>query len=126
MDIEDAGKHIVDSAIKVHSAVGPGLLESAYQRCIIHELRRRDLKVEAEITVPLRYEGMEIDTGYRLDIRVNEQIIVENKTVDLILPIHVAQLLTYLKLSGCTLGFILNWKVLRMRDGIRRLIWEHH
>jgi GxxExxY protein len=125
MDIECLAAHVVDSAVKVHTALGPGLLESAYQRCLIHELRRRGLKVESEIPIPIQYEGLAIDAGYRADLRVEELIIVENKAVDSIQPIHQAQLLTYLKLTGCPLGFLLNWNVARMKDGIRRMIWRH-
>ena len=124
-DIEDVAKHIVDAAIKVHTALGPGLLESAYQRCLAHELQRRGIPTQAEVALPIEYDGLKIDAGYRIDLRVGGRVIVENKTVDQVLPIHVAQLLTYLKLSGCPLGFLLNWKVERMRDGIRRLIWDH-
>ena len=123
-DIEAAAAHIVDSAIKIHTALGPGLLESAYQWCMIHELRRRGLKVERELCLPIVYDGIQIDAGYRIDLRVEECIVVENKTVDPLLPIHQAQLLTYLKLSGCRIGFLLNWKVKRMKDGIFRMIWS--
>jgi GxxExxY protein len=123
-DIELIAKEIVDSSIKVHKAFGPGLLESAYQRCIIYELRKRGLKTESEINLPLEYDGIRIEAGYRIDLRVEDCIIVENKTVDLVLPIHEAQLLTYLKLSGCPIGLLLNWKVNLMRDGIRRLVWN--
>jgi GxxExxY protein len=125
MEIEDVASHIVDSAVKIHTALGPGLLESAYQRCLLHELRKRGLKVESEIRIPIQYDGILIDAGYRADLRVEGRIIVENKTIDSIQPIHQAQLLTYLKLSGCPLGFLLNWKVTRIKDGIRRMIWRH-
>ena len=124
-DIEEVASHIVDSAIRVHTAFGPGLLESAYQRCLVHELRKRGLRTETELSLPIEYDGIKIDAGYRVDMRVEECILVENKAVDQLLPIHVAQLLTYLKLSGCTLGFLLNWKVKRMKDGIRRMVWHH-
>lgn len=121
-DIERTATLIVDSAIKIHSALGPGLLESAYQRCLVCELRRRGLKAESELYLPVEYEGILIDAGYRADMRVEDSVIIENKVIDHILPIHIAQLLTYLKLSGCRLGFLLNWKVRRMKDGIRRLV----
>jgi GxxExxY protein len=123
-DIEQVATHIVDAAIKIHAALGPGLLESAYQRCMVHELKRRGLTTEREVCLPIRYDGIRIDAGYRSDLRVQGCIIVEHKTVDQLLPIHEAQLLTYLKLSGCPLGFLLNWKLPRMRDGIRRMIWH--
>ena len=124
-DIEEVASHIVDSAIRVHTALGPGLLESAYQRCLVHELRKRGLRTENELSLPIEYDGIKIDAGYRVDMRVEECILVENKAVEQLLPIHEAQLLTYLKLSGCTLGFLLNWKVKRMKDGIRRMVWRH-
>ncbi len=122
MDIEIVAKHIVDAALKVHSALGPGLLESAYQACLAHELRQRNLKVECELPQLIQYNGIKIDAAYRLDMLVEDSIIIENKTVDVILPIHRAQLLTYLKLRGCRLGFILNWKVVHMREGIKRMV----
>ena len=123
-DLELIARDIVDSVIKVHKALGPGLLESAYQHCLVHELRKRGLRAASELCLPLEYDGMRIDAGYRIDMRVEECIIIENKTVDQVLPIHEAQLLTYLKLSGCPLGFLLNWKVNLMRNGIRRLVWN--
>jgi len=123
-EIEKVASHIVDSAIKVHTALGPGLLESAYQRCLVHELQKRRLKTESELSLPIQYDGIQIDSGYRVDLRVEDKIIVENKAVDQILPIHQAQLLTYLKLSGCPLGFLLNWKVKRIKDGIQRMVWR--
>ncbi len=125
IEIENVASHIVDSAVKIHTALGPGLLESAYQRCMVHELKKRGLKVEEEKRIPIKYDGVAINAGYRVDLRVANCIIVENKTVDSIRPIHEAQLLTYLKLSGYSLGFILNWNVRRMKDGIRRMIWSH-
>jgi len=122
MDIEEVAKIIVDSAIKVHRALGPGLLESAYQHCLAYELRKRGLRVECEALLPIVYDGQQIDAGYRIDMLVEGGVIVENKTVDQLLPIHQAQLLTYLKLQDCRLGFILNWNVRLMKDGIKRMV----
>ena len=110
-------KDIVDAAIKVHRALGPGLLESAYQACLAHELRRRQRRVECEVALPLQFEGVLIEVGYRIDMRVDQLVLAENKTVEKILPIHLAQLLTYLKLSGLSLGLIINWNVILLRDG---------
>jgi GxxExxY protein len=121
MDIEAAGKEIVDAALKVHRALGPGLLESAYQVCLAYELRERGLKVECEVMQPVFYEAIWIDAGYRLDMRVDDRIIIENKAVDKLLPIHQAQLLTYMRLSGCTLGYLINWKTELIRNGIKRM-----
>jgi len=120
-DIEAGAKDIVDAAIKVHKALGPGLLESAYQQCLAYELRQRGRKVQTELIVPIVYENQKIDAGYRLDMLVEDLIIVENKTVDALMPIHMAQLLTYLKLKDCKLGFLLNWNVKLMKDGIKRV-----
>jgi GxxExxY protein len=120
--IEDVGAEIVDAAVTVHRELGPGLLESAYQKCLAHELRSRGLEVTCEIAYPVEYRGAQIDTGYRIDMLVEDCIVVENKTVETVLPIHVAQLLTYLKMSGCRLGFLLNWNVRLMKDGITRLV----
>ena len=122
MDIEEVAKVIVDSAIKVHRALGPGLLESAYQQCLAYELRKRGLRVDCEVLLPILYDGQRIDAGYRIDMLVEDCIIVEHKTVDLLLPIHEAQLLTYLKLRDCRLGFLLNWNARLMKNGIRRMV----
>jgi GxxExxY protein len=122
MDIEEIGRIIIDSAIQVHRTVGPGLLESAYQKCLLHELTKRGLKVGCEVLLPIDYDGVMIESGYRIDMLVNESIIIENKTVDNLLPIHEAQLLTYMRLSKIRLGFLLNWKVVLMKQGIKRMI----
>ncbi len=122
MEIEYIAKQIVDAALKVHSALGPGLLESAYQACLAYELRQRKLKVECELPQPILYAEIKIDAAYRVDMMVEDCVIIENKTVDSILPIHQAQLLTYLKLRGCKVGFILNWNVVHIRDGIKRMV----
>ena len=108
MDIEACATIIVDAAIKVHKALGPGLLESAYQHCLAHELRKRGLKVACEVPLPILFDGERIDAGYRVDMLVEDCIIIENKTVEQFLPVHEAQLLTYLKLADCRLGFLLN------------------
>jgi len=122
MDIEEIGRYIVSSAVKVHRAFGPGLLESAYQRCLAYELRGKGMTVECELLLPIRYETVEIDAGYRIDMLVERQVIIENKTVEKLLPIHEAQLLTYLKLKGLRLGFLLNWNVTLMKHGIKRMV----
>ena len=124
IDLEAIATEVVDSAIKVHRALGPGLLESAYQYCHAYELRQRGRKVSTEVGLPLIYEGQKLDAGYRLDMLVDAAIIIENKTVESILPLHEAQLLTYLKLSGCKIGFLLNWNVKLMKNGIRRLVYN--
>ena len=122
MNIEEVGRLIVGSAIRVHSHLGPGLLESAYQACLEYELRKSNLDVISEATLPVVYFGRKIDAGYRLDMLVNDSVIIENKAVDKLLPIHEAQLLTYLRLKNCRLGYLLNWNVMLMKDGIKRMV----
>jgi GxxExxY protein len=122
MHIEEVGRQIVDAAIKVHRALGPGLLESAYQACLAYELRQRNLHVDCEVTLPVVYEGLHIDAGYRIDMLVEDVVIIENKAVKKILPIHQAQLLTYLNLRDCRLGYLLNWNVALMKNGIKRMV----
>ena len=122
MDIEDIASKIVAAAMKVHTALGPGLLESAYQKCIQYELQKDGLSVECEVALPVVYDKIKIDVGYRIDVIVEGVIIIENKTVEKLLPIHEAQLLTYLKMKGCKLGFLLNWNVPRMKEGIKRMV----
>lgn len=120
--VEEVASQIVDAAIKVHRALGPGLLESAYQHCLVYELRKRGLQIEQELVLPVVYDGHTIDAGYRIDVLVEGLVVVENKCVDQLLPIHEAQLLTYLKLRQCRLGFLLNWNVTLMKNGIKRMI----
>ena len=122
MDIEKVATEIVDAAIKVHKTLGPGLLEWAYQRCLEFELTKRKIKVICEVTLPIFYDGLEVDAGYRLDMLIEDCIIVENKAIDKLLPIHDAQLLTYMKLKRCKIGFLINWNVKLLKDGINRRI----
>lgn len=121
-DIEAIAADIVDCAIKVHKTLGPGLLESAYQYCHIYELKQRGWDVETEVKLPLLYEDQRIDVGYRIDTFINKLVIVENKTVEALLPVHEAQLLTYMKLSRCKIGFLLNWNVVLMKHRIKRFV----
>ncbi len=99
MDIEEIAQKIIAAAIKIHTALGPGLLESAYQKCMEHDLKNGGLRVDCEVTLPIVYEKIRIDAGYRIDMIVDDVIIIEHKTVDRLLPIHEAQLLTYLKME---------------------------
>lgn len=122
MNIETIASKIVNSSVKVHKALGPGLLESVYQKCLAYELENERLTVKCEVPVPVKYNDINIDTGFRADMIVNNLIIVENKTVDQIHPIHEAQLLTYLKVTNIQLGFILNWNVTLMKNGIKRMV----
>lgn len=113
---------IVDAAIKVHTALGPELLESAYEACLLFEIHKRGIKAASQVELPIRYESVTIDAGYRLDILVEESIIVELKSVDKVMPIHRAQLLSYLKLSDKRLGLLLNFNVTLLKDGIERIV----
>ena len=122
MDIEELGNLIIGAAIRVHRVLGPGLLESSYQKCMEYELHKMGLRVDSELALPVQYETIRIDAGYRIDMLIEELIIIENKTVERILPIHEAQLLTYLKMKGCRIGYLLNWNVPVMKDGIKRLV----
>jgi GxxExxY protein len=121
-DIEAIATDVVDCAIKVHKALGPGLLESAYQYCHSYELKKSGWDVETEVKLPLIYEDQKIDVGYKIDTFINRLVIVENKSVESLLPVHEAQLLTYMKLTGCKLGFLLNWNVQLMKHGIKRFV----
>jgi GxxExxY protein len=124
MDIEEIGRIIIGGAIKVHSSLGPGLLESAYQKCLEYELRQKGMMVQCELSLPIRYADMDIDAGYRIDMLVEGRIVIENKTVEKLLPIHEAQLLTYLKMTGCKLGYLLNWNVPMIKEGIKRMVYR--
>jgi len=119
-EIEAIAKIIVGALIYVHRILGPGLLESTYQFCLAYELKKRGLRVQCEVLLPVQYDRITIDAGYRIDMLIEDVIIIENKAVQELLPIHEAQLLTYLKLSGIKLGFLLNWNVRLMKDGINR------
>ena len=122
MNIEQIARKIVNSAIKVHKALGPGLLESVYQKCLTYELDKAGLNVKCEVLLPVQYEEIRIDAGLRADMIVENSVIIENKTVDKIAPIHEGQILTYLKITNHKLGFLLNWNVPLMKDGIRRVV----
>ena len=125
MDIEAIGKDIVHCAIKVHSSLGPGLLESAYQKCLSYELEQMGHKVACELLLPIAYGPIQIDAGYRLDMLVDDSVIIENKTVEVLRPIHEAQLLTYLKMKKLELGYLLNWNMPLMKQGIKRMLNDY-
>lgn len=122
MDEESAARHVLDSAMKVHSALGPGLLESAYEVCLEYELSSRGVAVNKQVSMPVRYAGVQLDIGYRLDLLVGDKVVVEIKAVENLLPLHHAQLLSYLKLGGYKLGLLLNFHTLHMREGIKRIV----
>ena len=122
MDINQLSSKIIGAAIEVHRTLGPGLLESAYEECICYELELRRIKFERQKALPIIYKGKRLDCGYRLDIVIDNKIITELKSIEKIEPIHKAQLLSYLKLSGQKLGLLLNFNVSVMKDGIVRLV----
>ena len=113
---------VLGSAIEVHRSLGPGLLESTYQVCLGQEMKLRGLDFESQRTLPLEYKGIRLECGYRLDFLVERSVVVEVKAVDALAPVHVAQVLTYLRIGGWRLGLLLNFNVPRMRDGIRRVV----
>jgi GxxExxY protein len=117
----EIGDAIIASAMKVHSAIGPGLLESAYETCLHYELEKQGLPVRRQALIPIRYEDLTIDNGYRIDLLVADRVVVELKAVDAILPVHRGQLLSYLRLGRFKLGYLLNFHFARLRDGIVRM-----
>ena len=122
MDIEIIFKQILDCSFKVHSALGPGLLESSYEECLFYELGQADLKVEKQRPLPLIYKTVKLEIGYRVDLLVENQIIVEVKSVEAFSDVHLAQILTYMKLSKCKLGLLVNFNVKHLKNGIKRVI----
>ena len=122
MELNDLTYKIIGCVYKVHSELGPGLLESTYEVCLEHELVKEGLVVERQKSLPVVYDEIKLDAGYRIDVLVNNQVILEIKSVDEIAPIHQAQLMTYLKLSGLKLGLLLNFNVKDMKKGIKRII----
>lgn len=123
--MKELSAKIIAAAIEVHRELGPGLLESTYEVCLAHELRLNGIKAIRQKKQPITYKGLEIDEAYRIDIIVEDQIILELKVVDALNNIHLAQLLTYLKLSNCSLGYLINFNLPLLKDGIRRVVNNH-
>ena len=121
MELNDITGHIIDASMKVHTELGPGLLESAYEACLAYELTKRRLKVVSQLALPVKYDGIELDAGYRIDLLVEDRVIVELKAVEKTTPLHEAQLLSYLKLSNKKIGLLINFNVVRLKDGIKRM-----
>jgi GxxExxY protein len=121
-EFENLSGEIIGAAIEVHRVLGPGLLESAYEDCLAWELTRKGLRVTRQTSIPVRYKELRIEDGYRVDMVINEAVIVELKCIDSFQPIHTAQVLTYLKMTGLKLGLLLNFKVDVMRSGIKRVV----
>lgn len=122
MEVNQVSGIVVDSAMRVHTALGPGLLESAYEACMVRELRKRGLRVETQVPIAVSYDGEKLDIGYRADLLVDGQVLIELKAVEVVLPVHKAQVLSYLRLSGKQVGLLINFNVEHLRDGIKRVI----
>ena len=118
---DSLSERVIGAAIEVHRALGPGLLESAYEECLCHELAANGLKFRRQVELPVQYKSVKLDCGYRMDIVVSETLVVEVKTVERLAPVHEAQLLTYLKLSGLHTGLLINFNVPVLKDGIKRM-----
>ena len=122
MTENEIGDSVIAAAIRVHSVVGPGLLESAYEACLRYELERSELRTRTQVILPIKYDDLVLDAGYRIDMLVEERVVVELKAIQAILPVHKGQLLSYLRLGGFKLGYLLNFHVTLMRDGITRMV----
>ncbi len=118
----DVTEKIIGCALKVHSMLGPGLLESAYKECLYYELRHSNIFVEKEKALPLIYKDVKLECGYRIDLMVEETVVIEIKSVDTVAPVHLSQVLTYLKLSKNRFGLLINFNVVRLKDGIKRVV----
>jgi GxxExxY protein len=125
VETDEITESVIDAALAVHRALGPGLLESTYDLCLTEEFRKRGLGFERQHMLPVTYGDLVLPSAYRVDFLVEEQVIVEIKSVAALDNVHLAQVLTYLKLSGCTVGLLINFNVLMLRDGIRRLVFRH-
>ena len=122
MDENELSNKVIGLAIKVHKALGPGLLESAYEECLYYELDKAGLNVEKQKPMPLIYENVKLECGYRIDLMVENKLVIEIKSVEALNDVHLAQILTYLKLSDCKLGLLINFNVALLKDGIKRVI----
>lgn len=122
VDVESIAAIVVDAGLRVHRTLGPGLLESVYESCLVYELKKQGLDPRRQVNVPIVYDGHQIETNLRIDLLVNGAVIVEVKSIELFLPVHQSQLLTYLRLSGCRVGFLMNFNVRLFKEGVRRLV----
>ncbi len=118
----DLTQRVLDAAFEVHRLVGPGLLESAYESCLAHEMEQRGLRVARQVVIPLEYKGCQLECGFRADLIVEDQVLLELKSVEALSPVHEAQLMTYLRMTGCRIGFLLNFNVKLLKDGITRRV----
>ena len=122
MEFDELSNRVIGCAIEVHRHLGPGLLESAYEQCLAHELSRNGIAFQLQLALPVQYKDVRLDCGYRIDILVENQLIVELKSVEEIKGIHEAQLLTYMKLAGVKIGLLMNFNVTKLKDGIKRFV----
>ncbi|MCA9104420.1 MAG: GxxExxY protein [Planctomycetales bacterium] len=122
MEFDDLSNRVIGCAIEVHRHLGPGLLESAYEQCLAHELSRNDIGFKLQLAQPVRYKDVFLDCGYRIDVLVENQLIIELKSVEKLLGIHEAQLLTYMKLAGVNLGLLMNFNATKLKDGMKRFV----
>ena len=125
MDVNEISKSIIGAAIDVHKFLGPGLLESAYEECLCHEFTLRNIQYVRQYEIPVKYKGVNLDCGYRMDLLVEDTVVVELKSVEKLMPIHDSQLLSYLKLTDCTVGLLINFNVSVLKHGIRRKVMNH-
>lgn len=119
---EVVGKKVLDAAFTVHTALGPGLLESVYEACLVYKLGQQKLLVDTQFALPVTFEDVRVETGLRLDLLVDKMVIIELKSVETMIPLYEAQLLTYLKVTGLRLGYLINFNVVHLKDGIKRLV----
>jgi len=122
MHENEIGTLILDAAFQVHKELGPGLLESTYEACLSYESLQRGLFIETQLSLPVVYKEVKLDCGYRIDLRAEKKVIVEIKSVEALNDVHMAQVLTYMKLSGCKLGYLINFNVKLLKDGIKRIV----
>ncbi len=122
METNEITGQIIDAAIAVHTSLGPGLLESAYEVCLTHELRQRGMKVQTQVVLPIQYNGLNLDAGYRIDLLVEDIVIVELKAVEEMLPLYDAQILSYLRLRQLQVGLLINFNVVKLKEGMRRIV----
>jgi GxxExxY protein len=122
VEAEEIGKKVLDAAYAVHTALGPGLLESVYEACLAHKLRESNVLVATQVVMPVTFEGVQIETGLRLDLLAGKLVVVELKSVETMIPLYEAQLLTYLKVTGLRLGYLINFNVVHLKNGIKRMV----
>jgi GxxExxY protein len=122
MSEEEIGRFVVDASMKVHTALGAGLLETIYETCLAYELEKQGVVVKKQVALPIVYDDLRLDNAFRIDLLVDDKVVVEIKAIDNLLPVHTAQLLSYLKLGKYKLGFLLNFNVVHMKDGVKRMV----